>query len=319
MNSNNLNGEILLTDTSCNKNGSQELNKINLGSSNEDLNTNGKKRKKSNKKYLEANNQRNHSHHNCNPMHKKTSGRDSPSIKSVHSNHLLLNGNENDSMSSNEGQIQETNLDDLLINEIEIKKFTEEEKNETSKNTNNDLNSNYTNKNFTTKFNNFFNQKSDATKKKISFSINKMLKKTKNKTSTNGNHEENGNAALSDAENDAETEFYITKSSKNYTKISKKTPNNSISSQKLKNISRQLTNGQKDFLGADNASIISIDENAESHYNGLADRSDDNFSNIFDEKKVKNDNKKVPNEFSTKNGSTFLSKSNTNNDKKIQI
>lgn len=299
----------MLTDTSCNTNASLNANQTNLSldSSNETLNANGKKRKKSNKKYQEANH---HSNHNCNPLHKRTNGRDSPSIKSVHSNHLLLNGNENDSLSSNEGQMQETNLDDLLISEIDMKNFTEEEKDETLKNNNSDLHKNLK---FTTKFNNFFNNKNDATKKKISFSINKILKKNKNKTNSDQN--ENGNTVTSDLENDAETEFYSSKSSKNYTKINKKTPNNSISSQKLKRISRQLTNGQKDFQGADNLSIISIDENAEIHYNAFADKSDDNFSNIYDEDKNKFTSKEVSIEHSTKNGTTFINKSNANTNK----
>lgn len=299
----------MLTDTSCNTNASLNANQTNLSldSSNETLNANGKKQKKSNKKYQEANH---HSNHNCNPLHKRTNGRDSPSIKSVHSNHLLLNGNENDSLSSNEGQMQETNLDDLLISEIDMKNFTEEEKDETLKNNNSDLNKNLK---FTTKFNNFFNNKNDATKKKISFSINKILKKNKNKTNSDQN--ENGNTVTSDLENDAETEFYSSKSSKNYTKINKKTPNNSISSQKLKRISRQLTNGQKDFQGADNLSIISIDENAEIHYNAFADKSDDNFSNIYDEDKNKFTSKEVSIEHSTKNGTTFINKSNANTNK----
>jgi hypothetical protein len=269
-----------------------------VGSSNEYLSINGKRKKKANK-----NHQRNHSNHNCNPMH-KTNGRDSPSIKSVHSNHLLLNGNENDSLSSNEAQVQETNLDDLL-NEIEMKNFTEEE---TLKNTNNEDPS--MSKTFSSKMNNFFRQKNE-TKKKISFRINKMLNKSKNKTNINENQEENLDRMPSDAENDAETDYYITKSSKNYTKISKKTPNSSISSQKLKNISRQLTNGHKDFSGADNVSIMSIDENAETHYNGLAEKSDDNFSSIYDENKNKSSNKVIL----TNNGTKFLPKSNTNIDK----
>ncbi len=303
----------MLTDTSCNTNASLNANQTNLSldSSNETLNANGKKRRKSNKKYQEPNH---HSNHNCNPLHKRTNGRDSPSIKSVHSNHLLLNGNENDSLSSNENQMQETNLDDLLINEIDMKNFTEEEKDEVLKNTNGDLNKNQ-NQKFTTKFSNFFNNKNDATKKKISFSINKILKKSKNKANTNCDQKENGNTVTSDLENDAETEFYSSKSSKNYTKINKKAPNNGISSQKLKRISRQLTNGQKDFQGADNLSIISIDENAESHYNAFADKSDDNFSNTYDESKNKFLSKEVSIEHSTKNGTTFINKSNANKDK----
>ena len=292
----------MLTDTSCNTNTNQADS--NVGSSNEYLSINGKRKKKANKSH-----QRNHSNHNCNPMH-KTNGRDSPSIKSVHSNHLLLNGNENDSLSSNEGQVQETNLDDLL-NDIEMKNFTEED--ETLKNTNNeDLSMNKT---FSSRVNNFFKQKNDA-KKKISFRINKMLNKSKNKTNANENQEENPDRTPSDAENDAETDYYITKSSKNYTKISKKTPNNSISSQKLKNISRQLANGHKDFSGADNVSIISIDENAETHYNGLAEKSDDNFSSIYDENKSKSSNKVVSKEILANNGTKFLHKSNTNIDHK---
>ena len=193
-----------------------------------------------------------------------------------------------------------------------MKNFTEEEKDETLKNPNSDLNQN---QKFTTKLNNFFNNKNDATKKKISFSINKILKQSKNKTNANGDQKENGNTVTSDLENDAETEFYSSKSSKNYTKINKKAPNNSISSQKLKRISRQLTNGQKDFQGADNLSIISIDENAESHYNAFADKSDDNFSNIYDENKNKFISKEVSIEHSTKNGTTFQNKSNANIDK----
>ena len=165
---NKLNGDILLTDTSCNTIANQADS--NVGSSNEYLSINGKRKKKANKSH-----QRNHSNHNCNPMH-KTNGRDSPSIKSVHSNHLLLNGNENDSLSSNEGQVQETNLDDLL-NDIEMKNFTEED--ETLKNTNNEDPS--MNKTFSSRVNNFFKQKNE-TKKKISFRINKMLNKSKNKT-----------------------------------------------------------------------------------------------------------------------------------------
>ena len=234
--------DILLTDTSPNRNLNQSSNKE--FTSNEELKIiNSKKTNKSNEDKLKPNHSNSH--------HVITNDRDSPGLLSKNSMNLLLNGNENDSASSNEDQTNSNEFKETIYSEEEEIGINQTQKTNETKPKSSSLGTRF---NKLIKLNSPFKSKSngnkDTSKKKISFNFKKILNSddTSQPDSTIL-RDINSNNITNDAENDAETEFYISKS------VNNKKPS-----------STKEINGDLDYLDGDD---ISVNDITDTHYHKI--------------------------------------------------